>query len=125
MTPRWILLVTVMFLVACGTSEKPTISLDAKNVTATEDSGPDICTPNCEGRACGPDGCGGNCGTCKMQLESCTDEGQCVPVGCDSSKDCPGNLVCEKDKGVCVICVGDEDCPEGKTCGADNECHEE
>jgi hypothetical protein len=33
-----------------------------------QDSGtsprPDACTPACAGRACGPDGCGGTCGTC-------------------------------------------------------------
>ena len=60
-----------------------------------------------------------------MQLETCSDEGQCMPTSCGSTKDCPGELVCNKAQGICVVCVGDEDCPDGTTCGADHECHEE
>jgi len=29
-----------------------------------------ICTPDCDGKACGPDGCGGQCGTC-ADMETC------------------------------------------------------
>jgi V8-like Glu-specific endopeptidase len=35
------------------------------------------CTPDCEDRACGDDGCGGSCGDCTGD-GSCGDDGQCV-----------------------------------------------
>ena len=38
---------------------------------------PDSCEAQCAGRQCGPDGCGGDCGTCAVGL-SCAD-GKCVP----------------------------------------------
>ncbi|MBK8258879.1 MAG: trypsin-like serine protease [Polyangiaceae bacterium] len=64
--------------------------------------GEPTCTPKCEGKACGDDGCGSTCGECSNG-ESCSDEGQCVakptPGGCDESEpnDDPveANLVCD------------------------------
>ncbi|MBP5405521.1 hypothetical protein J6Z19_00020 [bacterium] len=41
-----------------------------------------ICVPQCDGKQCGYDGCGGICGTCDGQ--ACSAEGQCVPFSCDS-----------------------------------------
>src|SRR5512137_2497018 len=41
------------------------------------------CIPDCEGKSCGDDGCGGVCGSCKAQdgVEySCNMEYQCEPV---------------------------------------------
>ena len=37
------------------------------------------CVPQCEGRACGSDSCGGSCGDCAMGLMCVYAEGQCVP----------------------------------------------
>lgn len=39
------------------------------------------CAPDCNGKQCGPDGCGnaGTCGTCPAN-ESCNGAGQCVPT---------------------------------------------
>jgi len=39
------------------------------------------CTPVCQGRACGDDGCGGVCGTC-AEGETCDVDGQCSGDGC-------------------------------------------
>jgi len=36
----------------------------------------DACLPQCVGKACGPDGCGGTCGECSEQ-EVCSGNGQC------------------------------------------------
>ena len=36
------------------------------------------CTPNCSGKQCGSDGCGGSCGTCQPEY-TCNSNGQCVP----------------------------------------------
>ncbi len=38
------------------------------------------CTGQCSGKACGPDGCGGSCGSCD-EGEACNVEGACVPYG--------------------------------------------
>jgi DNA-binding beta-propeller fold protein YncE len=93
----------------------------ASHETVTPDG--DRCLPECIGKECGGDGCGGLCGECSDGLE-CDDEGVCQEVLCTSSKDCPGALVCWGDGGICVICVGDEDCPPGQECGKDHNCHE-
>ncbi|MGM0576099.1 MAG: choice-of-anchor D domain-containing protein [Myxococcota bacterium] len=38
------------------------------------DAGPDTtCTPDCDGRECGDDGCGGSCGTCPGAAPVCED----------------------------------------------------
>lgn len=47
------------------------------------------CTPNCSGKACGDDGCGGTCGTCSG-----------------------GTPYCNADGTACVVCLTDADCPE-------------
>lgn len=53
------------------------------------------CTPNCEGKKCGDDGCGGECGKCKVD-EVCMYN-LCLVPGC-SEKPGPGweNAKCEK-----------------------------
>ena len=114
----------VALAMACSSARNPTVvSADAGQELGPQDSGPEVCTPECEGRECGPDHCGGSCGECSSP-SSCTDAGQCEPVECQSSKDCPLNLVCDKEGGHCVACVGDEDCAAGQVCGADHKCHE-
>ncbi|HEY3450065.1 MAG TPA: hypothetical protein VGK67_27175 [Myxococcales bacterium] len=40
---------------------------------------PATCIPNCFGRGCGADGCGGICGTCLSDEKCDTDLGACVP----------------------------------------------
>ena len=102
--------------------------LDVEQETVTGDhidTGGEVCAPECEGKECGLNGCGGSCGACNGMLEQCSDEGRCEPFHCESTKDCPGTLVCDLELGICVICVGDEDCLPGEVCGADLECHEQ
>jgi hypothetical protein len=47
--------------------------------TCTSDPDCDTCTPSCTGRACGDNGCGGQCGTCAFG-QSCTAAGQCEQI---------------------------------------------
>ncbi len=39
-----------------------------------------VCTPNCDGKTCGNNGCGGSCGSC-ISPATCTT-GQCIDHGC-------------------------------------------
>ena len=84
------------------------------------------CTPKCDGKQCGDDGCGGSCGKCTAGFE-CTDstctkctpscEGkQCGDDGCGGScGTCAGGLTCDP-AGQCAACV--PSCA-GKVCGDD------
>jgi hypothetical protein len=42
----------------------------------------DPCLPRCEGRACGPDGCGGDCGACEGPASCDVVRGECA-AACD------------------------------------------
>ena len=56
----------------------------------------DICAPDCDGKQCGDDGCGGTCGACGGGLR-CVDEPTCHPI----PYVCVGHAECE------VIPVGE------------------
>jgi hypothetical protein len=85
------------------------------------------CTPDCDGRACGSDGCGDSCGTCD-DGEDCDPSGQCIDQcvpfcgtslcgddGCGGScGECGAGFRCDVD-GRCA-CV--PDCSE-RACGDD------
>jgi hypothetical protein len=97
----------------------------------------DCCLPDCAGKACGPDGCGLECGQCAGDQDVCVDGAcECVP-SCDG-KLC-GSDGCGGDCGECLgeqeaceegFCVCQPSC-EGKVCGDDGcgtscgECEEE
>ncbi|MBN2498801.1 MAG: hypothetical protein JXR96_29690 [Deltaproteobacteria bacterium] len=81
-----------------------------------------ICTPRCAGRECGPDGCGGSCGTCQTG-ERCNGDGQCVSGCVDrcqaGEKACAGNAVVEcvdTDNDGCVEWGTPSPCADGQTC---------
>jgi len=96
---------------------------------ASEDDAdtPDICQPNCEGKECGDDGCGGSCGECTEFPNSycgnvkclCTIdcfEKECGDDGCGGScGQCPQGLSCSEDQTECIC---QPDCT-GKECGDD------
>ncbi|RJO69017.1 MAG: M6 family metalloprotease domain-containing protein [Myxococcales bacterium] len=88
------------------------------------------CVPNCSGKECGDDGCGGICGTCDGEL-ACTLAGQCVTAECLTDGDCPEGFYCD---GFTLTCQplsdgdidgdadGDGECVpncDGKQCGSD------
>lgn len=52
--------------------------------------------PDCAGRVCGSNGCGGSCGNC-LQGEVCDDTGRCGTPVCGASNfttTCPGGFTC-------------------------------
>ena len=70
--------------------------------TGPEDLG---CQPDCDGKECGLDGCGGICGVCDAAK-------LCIDGVCGCSPDCDGKT-CGDD-----LCGGScgPDCPEGELC---------
>ena len=90
------------------------------------------CEPECGAKQCGPDGCGGVCGTCTDGFVC--DWGQCVevePCGngiCDPAEDhdsCPDDCACvpvcsyhecgaDGCGGVCGMCRNNESCKNGR-----------
>jgi hypothetical protein len=79
-----------------------------------------FCAPDCDSKACGPDGCGGSCGACPWELSSQCIEGVCVaqPVcGCDSRECGPDG--CGQD---CGTCSGDTVCASGMCLVPGQEC---
>jgi len=57
------------------------------------------CQPSCDGKKCGPDGCGGSCGTCPSGSHCSNQSGLCVPCSC-AGKQCGGDG-CGNSCGQC------------------------
>lgn len=82
-----------------------------------------VCVPDCTGKECGDDGCGGSCGTCDL-LSTC-EAGTCevllCPVGqeCETLPDLGPLTFCTEEGGIPVDaapCSGDGDCPFNSRC---------
>jgi hypothetical protein len=66
------------------------------------------CTPDCAGKSCGSDGCGGSCGTCSGAKPYCGSDGQCTGT---CKPQCTGKT------------CGDDGCGgQCGTCGAADTC---
>jgi len=74
---------------------------------------PLACTPSCDGKSCGPDGCNGSCGACASGL-TCNSNATCVGI-CTPS--CTAR-VCGSDgcSGSCGACAS------GQTCSSSGRC---
>lgn len=78
------------------------------------------CAPQCDGKVCGDDGCGGSCGACASD-EQCDAQGQCaaacLPNWCDD-KAC-GTDTCG---GSCGECAAGWDCKPDQSCKPTSAC---
>ncbi len=94
---------------------------------------PPDCTPQCDGRICGDDGCGGTCGECSTN-EIC-DSGTCVCVPACAPANACGADGCGGSCGACAVnqtCTGTQltrhECrggvctPVTTSCGAGQRC---
>jgi hypothetical protein len=105
-----------------------------ENGTACVDEGIDkicvdgecLCKPDCEGKECGDDGCGGLCGSCEDEDE-CTLNEECVdgmcestPLECDDGNGCTDDS-CVADSG-CVFTNNMVACDDGNPCTANDVC---
>lgn len=81
--------------VDCGTCEGDQVCTDFQ-----------CCTPLCDGRTCGDDGCGGTCGACGT-FDTCVD-GACLAC----APNCPAGVTCGDDGcgGTCGSCGETETC---------------
>jgi len=97
------------------------------------------CIPDCEGRSCGDDGCGGSCGSCDAAARcgagSCEPDpcaqspcGPCSRCGQSGCEPLPEGSACE-DGDLCTVldrcqegeCVGQaRDCDDGRACTEDS-----
>ncbi len=69
------------------------------------------CIPNCTGKVCGDDGCGGSCGVCAGLKKCISGKCLCVPSeqACTSDSDCCSKLTCQ---GLSYpSCVNTTHCP--------------
>jgi hypothetical protein len=117
--PLVLLLLPLLLCAACGgpgagstPGEDTAVPLD----TIAEVSSDTPCLPDCEGRECGDDGCGGVCGTCTGD-KSCTDDGICAPE-CGNGL-CKAFENCKSCPADCGECCGNGTCDGGwgETCG--------
>ena len=70
-----------------------------------------VCTPNCVGKQCGDDGCGGSCGNCL--IGQVCQSGSCV---LPTVEDCTNQI--DDDGDTLVDCADTADCSEGVVCSS-------
>jgi hypothetical protein len=84
----------------CEPNDPPTCACDEGFAPPDEDPLACACVPQCDGRECGGDSCGGSCGDCGPDEECIYGEGICQPAGgettdattdSDSSSDTSGD----------------------------------
>ncbi|MFZ5365174.1 MAG: flagellar basal body FlgE domain-containing protein [Patescibacteria group bacterium] len=109
--------------------------IDGVEISLETEVEPDSCHPACQGRQCGPDGCGSECGICSDD-QICLD-GQCACESvdcddqcCDAKEVCFHGQCCLADcafaecgsdgcGGMCGDCIADEIChPTDRICVA-------
>ena len=79
------------------------------------------CTPNCAGKDCGSDGCGGSCGSCSGSTPYCSS-GSCVE--CTSNVHCAYNEDCISNNCVCTDTCSSKgyECGYHTICGSTENC---
>lgn len=130
----------------CTNNQQTRTCTDSNNCGTTNNKPPEVqsctsCTPNCQNKQCGDNGCGGSCGTCQTGytcsnyqcVSSCTPK-TCSQLGktCGSwNNGCGGNVSCGScssgqicSNGNCVASCTPATCTSlGYNCGtASNGC---
>ncbi|NOZ87938.1 MAG: LamG domain-containing protein [Deltaproteobacteria bacterium] len=77
----------------------------------------ECCAPDCSGKECGNDGCGGSCGTCKG------DDAECINGICECEPDCEGKECGDDGCGnSCGACGSDLTCSRAGLCAEPGSC---
>ena len=94
---------------------------------------PPTCTPNCTGKTCGDDGCGGTCGNCPGAQDVCQNGHcicvpQCAPANACGANGCNGSCgtcagpTCQGTTLTTTECRGGVCTPVQTACGAGQRC---
>ncbi len=96
----------------CSGNDCPaTCSVPSDCVSGSTCFGTACCTPDCAGKSCGSDGCGGTCGSGCTFPQKCSTTGSCCTSSCGTS--CGGpDTACG---GTCTCGFGDR-CYNGTCC---------
>ena len=87
------------------------------------------CTPNCDGKQCGDDGCGGSCGNCP-DGQTC-ENGICIPISCTNDTGCDAEGIfcqnnapynCTPGGDGCLDRINLTECGEGFECVNNTGC---
>ncbi len=90
----------------------------APDGTSLDGGGDAPCVPDCAGRGCGSDGCGGLCGTCEPSADPCLDT-VCTDGVC-TNPPLPDGTACDADGDACTV---DDACLAGMcVAGAPVDC---
>jgi hypothetical protein len=92
----------------CPTPEHPDVPYPDSSLCMIDHHCVQACCPQCGGKECGDDGCGGVCGVCQGANEVC------LAFKCICQPDCDGKE-CGPDGcgGSCGTCDGKEECVNG------------
>ncbi len=91
-------------------SNTRTCSVSAGNTSWCSIGLREVCIPDCNGRNCGADGCGGSCGACAAS-EACSDAGVCICQPECAGLQCGPDPVCGQS---CGQCQGEQGCVSGQ-----------
>jgi hypothetical protein len=120
---------------SCG-KQSTCVCLDKGGECGPQPGDECVCEPDCDGKECGPDGCGGSCGACEEGFNCNELSFKCIEVDCDfcesfcqeGDMECNGEEVSHcidvnAGKLGCVECWLFDDisepCPGGQTCDSD------
>ncbi len=108
------------YFIEVGCTHVPIYCPDGKFCDPSIGECGDTCFPNCLGKVCGSNGCGGSCGICPTG-QTCNANGQCVaqciPKTCTQLEKNCGNW--NNECGTIIYCGT---CPTGQTCSATGWC---
>ena len=99
------------------------VELDGADADLADADVSEVCTADCDGKVCGPDGCGGSCGTCAgatlCEQGACVCPAECAPEGKKECTDDTHYRTCGD--------LNSDDCLEWTTsaCTGGDTCHGE
>jgi hypothetical protein len=98
-------------------------STDTASGAASSSGGGGACTPDCNKKVCGGDGCGGSCGTC-ADGDVCTAKGcqKLAPADACKESQCDVNAYCVSDNGKANCICKTSWQGDGHSCVDVNEC---
>jgi len=97
------------------------------NAKISQDLSVEDCTPDCDGKECGPDGCGGSCASeCEVDEicsnNICVSEEECTDTCSSLGYDCGSWIICGEITN-CGTCEGSKTCEDGVCSSCASYCY--